>query len=241
MSKDVMLVTGAGPVYMKKIILILTGILMMVTMAAGCSGAEKKAEKSDAKPVSKTETVTKKAEAAPASGRKILVAYFSRTGEEYNVGVISKGNTAVVADAIAEITGADKFEIKTVKAYPKAYRETTDVAKKEQQDNARPEIVGKLENLKDYDTVFLGYPIWWSDLPMAVYTFLENNDFNGKTIIPFCTSAGSYMTGKESRIADHAKGAKVLDKGLGLPGRMSQDDPKAVKAEVEKWLKEIGM
>lgn len=75
---------------------------------------------------------------------------------------------------------------------------------------------------------------------MAVYTFLENNDFNGKTIIPFCTSAGSYMTGKESRIADHAKGATVLNKGLGLPGRMSQDDPKAVKSEVEKWLKEIG-
>ena len=184
--------------------------------------------------------MTKKAEAAPSPGKKILVAYFSRTGEEYNVGVITKGNTAVVADAIAEITGADKFEIKTVKPYPHAYRETTDIAKKELQDNVRPEIVGKPENLKDYDTVFLGYPIWWSDLPMAVYTFLENNDFNGKTIIPFCTSAGSYMTGKESRIADHAKGATVLNKGLGLPGRMSQDDPKAVKSEVEKWLKEIG-
>ena len=100
--------------------------------------------------------------------------------------------------------------------------------------------MGKPANLKDYDIVFLGYPIWWSDLPMAVYTFLENNDFNGKTIIPFCTSAGSYMTGKESRIADHAKGATVLNKGLGLPGRLSQDDPKTVKAEVEHWLKGIG-
>ena len=171
---------------------------------------------------------------------KILVAYFSRTGEEYNVGVITKGNTAVVADAIAEITGADKFEIKTVNAYPQAYRETTEIAKKEKESNARPEITGKPENLKDYDTVFLGYPIWWSDLPMAVYTFLESNDFNGKTIIPFCTSAGSYMTGKESGIANYAKGATVLNKGLGLPGRMSQEDPKAVKAEVANWLKEIG-
>ena len=226
---------------MKKIILMLTAIFMLATVAAGCGGGEKKAEKTDAKPAAKTETVTKKAEAAPApGGKKIFVAYFSRTGEEYNVGVITKGNTAVVADAIAEMTGADKFEIKTVKPYPQAYRETTDVAKKEQQDNARPAIMGKPDNLKDYDTVFLGYPIWWSDLPMAVYTFLENNDFNGKTIIPFCTSAGSYMTGKESRIADYAKGAKVLDKGLGLPGRMSQEDPKAVKAEVEKWLIGIG-
>ena len=228
---------------MKKIILILTAVFMLLTLT-GCGGGEKKAEKKEAAPAAKqTEAVTKKAEAAPApaaGGKKILVAYFSRTGEEYGVGVITKGNTAIVADAIAEITGGDKFEIKTVKPYPHDYRETTDIAKKEQQDNARPEIVGKPANLKDYDTVFLGYPIWWSDLPMAVYTFLENNDFNGKTIIPFCTSAGSYMTGKESRIADHAKGATVLNKGLGLPGRLSQDDPKTVKAEVEHWLKGIG-
>ena len=228
---------------MKRILLFLTAVFLLAVFAGGCGGGEKKAEKTNAKPAKQAETVTKKAEVAPApsaGGKKILVAYFSRTGEEYGVGVIAKGNTAVVADAIAEITGADKFEIKTVKPYPHAYRETTDIAKKELQDNVRPEIVGKPENLKDYDTVFLGYPIWWSDLPMAVYTFLENNDFNGKTIIPFCTSAGSYMTGKESRIADHAKGATVLNKGLGLPGRMSQDDPKAVKSEVEKWLKEIG-
>ena len=225
---------------MKRVLFFLTAVFLLASFAGGCGGGEKKAEKTDAKPAKQAETVTKKAEAAPSPGKKILVAYFSRTGEEYNVGVITKGNTAVVADAIAEITGADKFEIKTVKPYPHAYRETTDIAKKELQDNVRPEIVGKPENLKDYNTIFLGYPIWWSDLPMAVYTFLENNDFNGKTIIPFCTSAGSYMTGKESRIADHAKGATVLNKGLGLPGRMSQDDPKAVKSEVEKWLKEIG-
>ena len=222
---------------MKRVLFFLTAVFLLASFAGGCGGGEKKAEKTDAKPAKQAETVTKKAEAAPSPGKKILVAYFSRTGEEYNVGVITKGNTAVVADAIAEITGADKFEIKTVKAYPHAYRETTDIAKKELQDNVRPEIVGKPENL---NTVFLGYPIWWSDLPMAVYTFLENNDFNGKTIIPFCTSAGSYMTGKESRITDHAKGATVLNKGLGLPGRMSQEDPKAVKSEVEKWLKEIG-
>ena len=225
---------------MKRVLFFLTAVFLLASFAGGCGGGEKKAEKTDAKPAKQAETVTKKAEAAPSPGKKILVAYFSRTGEEYNVGVITKGNTAVVADAIAEITGADKFEIKTVKAYPHAYRETTDIAKKELQDNVRPEIVGKPESLKDYDTVFLGYPIWWSDLPMAVYTFLENNDFNGKTIIPFCTSAGSYMTGKESRITGHAKGATVLNKGLGLPGRMSQEDPKAVKSEVEKWLKEIG-
>ena len=223
---------------LKRILFALTTLCLCVSFA-GCGGGDKKAEKkSEAKPAA---TETKKAEAAPASGgKKILVAYYSRTGEEYGVGVITKGNTAVVADAIAELTGADKFEIKPVKPYPNDYRETTEIAKKEKQDNARPEIVGKPANLQDYDTVFLGYPIWWSDLPMLMYTFLENNDFNGKTIIPFCTSAGSYMTGRESRIADHAKGAKVLDKGLGLPGRLSQENPAAVKTEVSNWLKEIG-
>ena len=225
---------------LKKIVFILTSACLLLTLA-GCGSGDKKAEKKpEAKPAA---TATKKAEAAPApstGGKKILVAYYSRTGEEYGVGVITKGNTAVVADAIAELTGADKFEIKPVKPYPNNYRETTDIAKKEKQDNARPEIVGKPANLNDYDTVFLGYPIWWSDLPMLMYTFLENNDFNGKTIIPFCTSAGSYITGRESGIADHAKGAKVLDKGLGLPGRMSQEDPAGVKKEVANWLKEIG-
>ena len=160
---------------------------------------------------------------------KTAVIYTSQTGF-----------TKRYAEWITEKTNADIFEIKPAKAYPKEYKPATEVAKKEKEDKARPEIVGELPDLSKYDTIFLGYPIWWSDLPMAVYTFLENNDFNGKTIIPFCTSAGSYMTGKESRIPDHAKGAAVLNKGLGLPGRLSQDDPKTVKSEVEHWLKEIG-
>ena len=133
---------------MKRVLFFLTAVFLLAAFAGGCGG-EKKAEKPAAKPAA---AETKKAEAASATsagGRKILVAYFSRTGEEYGVGVITKGNTAVVADAIAEITGADKFEIKTVKPYPHAYRETTDIAKKELQDNVRPEIVGKPENLKN--------------------------------------------------------------------------------------------
>ena len=139
---------------MKRILLLVSAIFLLAVFAGGCGG-EKKAEKPAAKPAA---AETKKVEAAPApsaGGRKILVAYFSRTGEEYGVGVITKGNTAVVADAIAEITGADKFEIKTVKPYPHAYRETTDIAKKELTDNVRPETVGKPENLKDYANVLL--------------------------------------------------------------------------------------
>lgn len=225
---------------MKRVLFFLTAVFLLAVFAGGCGG-EKKAEKPAAKPAA---AETKKAEAASApsaGGRKILVAYFSRTGEEYGVGVITKGNTAVVADAIAEITGADKFEIKTVKPYPHAYRETTDIAKKELQDNVRPEIVGKPENLKDYDTVFLGYPIWWSDLPMPVYTFLESYDWQGKTVIPFCTSAGDNMTGLEDRgIPRYAKGAKIKGEGLGLRGKSVQDNPEAARTKVRAWLKKLG-
>ena len=125
----------------------------------------------------------------------ILIAYFSHTGENYNVGVIEKGNTHIVADMIAEETGGDLFEIATVNPYPDTYEECTEVAMQEQRENARPELTAQVENMEQYDTVYLGYPIWWGELPMAVYTFLESYDFSGKTIVPFCTHEGSGLAG----------------------------------------------
>ena len=125
----------------------------------------------------------------------ILVAYFSRTGENYDVGVIEKGNTAIVAEIIAAQTGGELFEIKTVNAYPENYEECTEIAQSEKSEKARPELAESIDNLDSYDTIYLGYPIWWGDMPMAVYTFLESNDFAGKTIISFCTHAGSGLSG----------------------------------------------
>lgn len=174
-----------------------------------------------------------------AKGKKILVAYFSRTGENYAVGNISKGNTHIVADMIAEMTGADTFEIKTVNPYPDNYKECTAIAKQELADNARPALATKVENMKDYDVVFLGYPIWWSDMPMALYSFMESYDFQGKTVIPFATSAGDVLTGKENTIPQYAKGAKVLQ-GLGIEGKRAQQNPASVRPEVQKWLTQLG-
>lgn len=219
---------------MKKILLLILSMMTMFLLTA-CGVAEntddavQKAESQDA------ETAV----AAAKAGSKILVVYYSRTGENYEVGNIAKGNTHIVADMIAEKTGADMFEIKTVNAYPADYRACTDVAKQELQDNARPAYVGSVANFDAYDTIFLGYPIWWSDLPMVVYTFLESNNFSGKTIIPFCTSAGSYMTGKESAIPEHAKGATMRE-GLGLKGKRCQDSPDSVRADVNQWLGGLG-
>ncbi|MBO6179358.1 MAG: flavodoxin [Selenomonadaceae bacterium] len=173
-----------------------------------------------------------------SSKSKILVAYFSRADENYGVGVIEKGNTRILAEMIAEKTGADLFEIKPVKAYPKEYTPATQVAKVEKEQNARPEIEGPLPDMSKYDTVFIGYPIWWSDLPMPVYTFIDKENFVGKTVIPFCTHEGSGIGSTERFIADTTK-AKTLE-GLEMRGTTAQNSPEEAKAEVLKWLKKLG-
>ena len=173
-----------------------------------------------------------------AEGNSILVAYFSLAGEQYGVGVIEEGNTAVIAKVIAEQTGADVFEIEAVNAYPETYDGLLDVSRQEMSDNARPEIAGTVDNMEDYDIVFVGYPNWWGDMPMIVYNFLESYDFSDKTIIPFCTHGGSGLSGTESTIAD-ITGAEMMD-GFDIAGEAAQNQrDKAVEA-VTEWLREGG-
>lgn len=166
---------------------------------------------------------------------KILVVYFSHTGENYSVGVIEKGNTHIIADMIAEEVGADMFEIEPVNPYPSTYDECTDVAKREQNNNARPEFAGGIDDMEQYDTVFIGYPIWWGDLPMVVYTFLESYDLSGKTIIPFCTHEGSGLSGTGHSIKSACPNATVLD-GLAIRGSVAQNKQDEARADVVKWL-----
>ena len=169
----------------------------------------------------------------------ILVAYFSRTGENYNVGVIEKGNTEIVAEMIAGQTGGDLFRMETVTPYPENYRECTDVAQQEFRDNARPELTAAVNNFDNYEVIFLGYPIWWSDMPMAVYTFLENYDFTGKTIVPFATHEGSGLASTESSIAGACSGAEVLD-GLAIRGSVAQNSQEEAEDAVVSWLRDGG-
>ena len=172
---------------------------------------------------------------ASAQG-KILVAYFSRTGNEYGVGNIQKGNTKIIAEIIAQKVGGDLFEIKTVTPYPVDYQECTKVASREKSAKARPELVGKVENFADYDTIFIGYPIWWGNKPMPVYTFIESYDFNGKTIIPFATHEGSGFGGTQGM---DKTGAKVL-KGIGIYGHVAQNNRTEAEKQVSEWLRELG-
>lgn len=172
-------------------------------------------------------------------GKKILIAYFSRAGENYQVGYIQKGNTHIVADMIAQETGGTLFEIRPAVPYPEGYQDTVRRAQQEKQEQARPKLAGDVPDWDSYDVVFLGYPIWWSDAPMPVYTFLESHDFTGKVIIPFCTSAGDVLTGQESTFPQHAKGA-VMAKGFGVEGKRAQQQPETVRPQVRQWLDELG-
>lgn len=213
---------------MKKFLLLL---LVMFTMS-GCGG-----ESQSKAPVADTKTETS-AQAAPAN-KKAVVVYFSRTGEEYDIGNITKGNTAIIAEIIAQRTGADVFEIKSATPYPYEYDACTELAKKELAANARPAIVSNIDNLAQYDTIFLGYPIWWSALPRVMMTFLESNDFSGKTIIPFCTHGGSGLASTEREIKAACPNSKILN-GLAIVGKTAQNDSAAAQKDVDSWLKNLG-
>ena len=173
------------------------------------------------------------------NGKKILVAYFSRTGEQYSVGNIKEGNTAIIGKMIADKTGGKIFEIKVEKDdYPKEYTALTEYAQKEKRANKRPAIIGKVANFSDYDTIFIGYPNWWADMPMPVYTFLESYDFTGKTVIPFCTHEGSGASGTDSNIKGVTKA--TVKKPFALYGHIAQNSRKEADKKVSSWLKEIG-
>lgn len=168
-------------------------------------------------------------------GKKILVAYFSRAGENYGVGNIEKGNTRIVAEMIADATGATLFEIAPVAEYPKDYDDCTAAAKREKEAKARPAIKADID-VEGYDVIFLGYPNWWSDMPMPVYTFIEKHDWHGKTVIPFCTHEGSGLSRTESYVSEACKGATV-GKGLAVKGATAQNKRGQARKLVDDWLK----
>ena len=171
---------------------------------------------------------------------KTLLVYFSRTGEQYTVGVIDKGNTAIVAEMIAEETGADLFEVLPADDhYPMTYNELTDVAKQEQNENARPAYAGDFPDLSQYDTIFIGAPGWWGDWPMILYTVFENNDFSGKKLVPFSTHEGSGLSGFDRKLASACPDAEVLD-GLAVRGNDAQNKQSEVKEAVLSWLSGLG-
>ena len=159
---------------------------------------------------------------------KVLVVYFSQGG-----------NTQKLAKLISDRVGGDFVRIETVQTYPNPetnYNELADMAKKERDDDARPELKEMDINLDDYDYIFVGYPIWWYTLPMPMYTFFDTYDFDGKTIVPFNTHEGSGDGGTYETIKGFEPNATVLD-GLAIRGGDMTNDQ---SSKVDSWLKELG-
>ena len=189
-------------------------------------------------------------QAAEKQGKKPLIVYFSMpetnnphnmSREEENSTVVINGkvlgNTQYVAQLIQEMTGGDIFRIPPPKPYPTDHRTLVDLAREEQEQDARPAIAGKIEAPEAYDTIFIGYPNWWGDMPMILYSFLEQYDFSGKTLIPFCTHGGSGFSRTIRTMQDKQPGATVIRNGYSLSRSRMERAPSGVA----EWLKEIGL
>jgi flavodoxin len=169
---------------------------------------------------------------------KVLVVYFSRTKGVYGGG-LTRGNTARVADFIQEKTKGDTYEIIPKKDSPDGYDATTKVAQREQKQNARPAIKNALPNVKKYQTVFIGVPIWWGEYPMIVRTFIDNVNLNGKTVIPFTTAEGAGL-GNTTETLEKAYPKAKVRKGFTETGNTVKDTPNEVKGKVNRWLDSLG-
>ena len=233
---------------MKKLykILLLVGLCAVFSGCGKAEAAQKETKAANQVAAQSTEA----SEAETEHQSRILVAYFTRadniqidpkvdatSSASINVnGSSYKGNVAIMADYVKEVTGGDTFSIATTENYPTRYRDTTDTAKTEQKNGARPKLSSHVKNMEDYDIIFLGYPDWLGGLPMPVYTFLEEYDFRGKTIIPFASHEGSGLGKGPSEIAKICPDAQVLD-GFAARGsevRSSRDD-------IKKWINGLNL
>ena len=169
------------------------------------------------------------------AAKKSLVVYFSRAGENYSVGTVSEGNTKMLAELVAQETGAELFEIVPVNPYPVSYNEMLQVAQQERAAKARPSYVGDVPDWNQVERVYLGYPIWHGDMPMIVYSFIEKHSWEGKVIAPFNTHEGSGSAGTWSTLSSLCRGGRILS-GLSVYGRTAQNEREEARSRVATWV-----
>lgn len=240
---------------MKRIAALCLSVLLLLSLAACSGGGQENPVSSDSTPQTSSseqenseqeETDTMQSSGHPTAneetaGGKTLIAYFSLIdivpeGADASAHATpSIGNTESAAMEIQRQVGGDLFAIKTVQTYPVSHREASAIAEEEMRSDARPELSTHLDNMDEYDTVYIGYPIWWYIEPMAIRTFLDEYDFSGKTIIPFCTTMGAGVEESVENITSLADGATVLD---GVTLRTGREDN---SEDISEWLSDIGM
>lgn len=227
---------------MKKLCSILLSMTLLFSLAACGSGEPASSESGPSEASASSSEASSQADAksaemsagsedepaeseAPTAEGGTLIAYFSWSG-----------NTEQMAQTIQAEIGGDLFKIEPATPYTEDYDTLLDIAQQEQAEDARPELAAQVENWDSYDVVFVGYPNWWSDAPMAVYTFLEAYDFTGKTLIPFNTSASGGFGRSLSGIEESAADATILE-GLAL----TEGELGNVQSEVSGWLAGLGL
>ena len=164
--------------------------------------------------------------------KKSLVIYFSRADENYAVGYIDKGNTEVVAEYIKDITGADLFKVEGVEEYAKDYMTCIEEAKQKQQRDERPELKKYLDDISNYEVIYIGVPIYWGTMPQEMFTQLERLDFTGKIVRVFTTHEGSGLANVPNDVKKICNGANVLDDNLAIRGASVNSS----KSKVESWI-----
>lgn len=243
----------------KRLALALAAVLTMALLAGCASGAPAASPApSAAGPAPAQETPAPAQTAQPAeepaagvaAGSSILIAYFTMPEDVDPAGADAVagasivvrdgeilGNVEYMAQTIQQAVGGDLLRIETVEEYPLEHEALVDFAAEEQEAGARPALATQIENLEQYDTIFLGYPNWWGDMPQALYTFLESYDLSGKTIIPFCPHGGSGFSRTQSTIAELQPNATVREDGLTL----SRNDVADSAEQVAAWAQGLGL
>ena len=192
---------------------------LALLMATGCNGQSKQEVKqSNNKAMSKS-----------------IVIFFSHAGDNYSVGNIEVGNTKIVADYISEIAGAEQFEIVTHKYDGMAYTPLINLAKEEANKGELPPYEGHAPDLSQYDTVFIGGPVWWGTYPQVMFTLFKDINLDGKTVIPFTTHEGSGLASCVSDVRKAFPKANVTQ-GFSIYGH----EVRSGRVKVEKWLKGLG-
>ena len=200
---------------LRKIFIMLASVLL----SASCSGNQKQEVKNN----------------QIMKNNKVLIVFFSHAGENYSVGNIKVGNTKLVADEIQKLTGGNEFEIVAEKNYDMPYNELIKIAKEDAKKAEKPAFKGEARNIEQYDTIFIGGPIWRGRYPQAMFTFFDKYDLNGKTIVPFTTHEGSGLANCVEDIREAYPNAKILD-GFAIYGHEARKGME----KVDKWLKALG-